>query len=272
MIKPVHLHDKNEIESFFRRNTLLHVYAVGDLDEFFWPYTTWYAIRENGAITENGAIREIALFYSGTSLPTLVGITEDRAEDMRVLLESILDLLPARFYSHLSEGLSDVFVRSYDRDPHGLHYKMGLADTSKCAGWDTSRVIRLTESDVDELKELYDTSYSGHWFEPYMLKTGYYYGIRDENRLICAAGVHVYSAEYRVAALGNITTRPDQRGKGLATTACAELCRSLLRTVDHIGLNVKTDNPGAIHCYEKLGFEVIATYEECLFEMKIQAS
>jgi GNAT superfamily N-acetyltransferase len=263
MPKPVYLHDKKEIESFFRHNTLLHIFAVGDLDDFFWPYTTWYALR----VSET--IREIALFYSGTSMPTLVGITDGPDENMRTLLESILHILPGRFYSHLNEGFSDIFKRKYKVDSHGLYYKMGLTDTSKCTGVDSSGLVKLTESDVSELKELYDTSYPGHWFEPYMLKTGHYYGIREENRLVSAAGVHVYSAEYRVAALGNITTHPDHRGKGLATIACAELCRSLLRTVDHIGLNVKTDNVTAITCYEKLGFEVIATYEECMLELDI---
>jgi predicted GNAT family acetyltransferase len=33
-------------------------------------------------------------------------------------------------------------------------------------------------------------------------------------------------------------------------------------------LNVKADNAGAIRCYERLGFEYIATYEECALERK----
>ena len=49
------LHDKKVIERILRRNVHLHIYSIGDLDSFFWPYTTWYA-------TESGAeIREIAV-------------------------------------------------------------------------------------------------------------------------------------------------------------------------------------------------------------------
>jgi len=33
-------------------------------------------------------------------------------------------------------------------------------------------------------------------------------------------------------------------------------------------LNVKADNLSAIHSYERLGFEYVATYEECALERK----
>jgi predicted GNAT family acetyltransferase len=82
------------------------------------------------------------------------------------------------------------------------------------------------------------------------------------------AGIHVYSERYKVAALGNVTTHPEFRGQGVATAAVAKLCRELAHTVDNIGLNVKADNPGAIASYKRLGFEIIATYEECTVEAK----
>jgi ribosomal protein S18 acetylase RimI-like enzyme len=49
---------------------------------------------------------------------------------------------------------------------------------------------------------------------------------------------------------------------------CAKLCEELLRTVEHIGLNVKADNISAISCYKGLGFERVATYEEHTFELR----
>jgi ribosomal protein S18 acetylase RimI-like enzyme len=81
--------------------------------------------------------------------------------------------------------------------------------------------------------------------------------------------VHVYSARYRVAALGNITTHPGLRGRGLATAASARLCRELVQAgVDCIGLNVKADNTAALSCYRKLGFERVAEYGEYTLERK----
>jgi GNAT superfamily N-acetyltransferase len=259
-MKPIQLHDKDRIEAFFRRNILLHIYSIGDLDDYFWPYTTWYALEETDGI------RQIALLYTGLTMPTLLAITDDRIDEMREFIASMVKLLPGRFYSHLSEGLSDVLRGYYTVDIHGNHYKMGLTDRSRCDGVDTSGVFALRTSDKDDLDDLYRASYPGHWFESQMLETGHYYGIREGGRLVSVAGVHVYSNTYKVAALGNIATHPDRRGEGLATKATAKLCQELLRTVEHIGLNVKTDNDSAITCYRNLGFEPIATYEECMLE------
>ena len=46
------LHDKEEIETFLRRNTFLHLYEMGDLGNFFWQYTTWYAFTEQQRVSQ----------------------------------------------------------------------------------------------------------------------------------------------------------------------------------------------------------------------------
>ena len=38
------LHEREPIAAFCRRDIALHLYTIGDLDPFFWPYTTWYAL------------------------------------------------------------------------------------------------------------------------------------------------------------------------------------------------------------------------------------
>lgn len=95
-----------------------------------------------------------------------------------------------------------------------------------------------------------------------MLLTGQYFGVRHHGRLVSIAGVHVYSASYRVAALGNITTHPDERGKGFARAVTARLCQHLAESVDFIGLNVKSDNQPALALYQTLGFRISAEYGE----------
>jgi len=253
---PVSLHDKNEIEAFLRHNPWLHLYALGDLDEFFWPYTTWYALKDSHQI------KQLALLYTGTSLPVLLGLSEDPG--LQALLHSILHLLPKRFYAHLSKGVVAVLAEDYQIQSHGIHYKMALTNHSQWGRVDTSAVQQLGISDANDLQELYRMSYPGNWFEPRMLKTGYYYGVRQGGTLVSVAGVHLYSQRYKVAALGNITTHPQFRGQGLAAAVCTKLCQALLPTVDHVGLNVKADNTEAIGCYTKLGFAPVATYEEYL--------
>jgi predicted GNAT family acetyltransferase len=95
-------------------------------------------------------------------------------------------------------------------------------------------------------------------------------GARRGDALVSVAGVHVYSREYRVAALGNITTRPDSRGQGLATIVTARLCQELLSAgIEHVGLNVRADNRSAVACYERIGFQRVADYGEYTVELNV---
>ena len=141
---------------------------------------------------------------------------------------------------------------------------MALLDESAVMARDTGEVAHLEMGDVAALEALYQESYKENWFDPRMVETGQYYGIRAGDQLVCAAGIHVFSPEQRVAALGNIATHPRFRRKGLASRTVARLCQSLLRAVDHVGLNVHADNHGAISFYEKLGFQVVAPYFEIM--------
>ncbi len=188
----------------------------------------------------------------------------ENLSSMRHLLQSAMHLLPRSFYAHLSGDLSTVLTTQYRLDSYGLHYKMALVDASRLELIDTSEVIQLTETDLEELQTLYRVSYPGNFFDPRMLETGHFYGIRHDAMLVSVAGVHVYSPRYKVGVVGNVTTHPAYRGKGLGTAVCARLCRELLRTVEHIGLNVKADNAAAIASYKRLGFEVVGEYEEAL--------
>ena len=101
-----------------------------------------------------------------------------------------------------------------------------------------------------------------------LLKTKQYFGIRKNGRLVSVAGIHVYSPEYKVAALGNIATDPSHRNKGYGRRAAAKTCQSLLKRVSHVGLNVKADNEPAISCYRRLGFETVASYGEYMIQRK----
>ncbi len=254
----VSLHDKSEIERYLRQNTLIHLYELGDLDEFFWQYTTWYALKEAQQI------QSLLLLYNAIKPPVLLAIGEN-FPTMRNLLQSAMHLLPRSFYAHLSGDLSAALTAQYRLDSHGLHYKMALVDASRLQLIDTSEVIHLTETDLEELQTLYRVSYPGNSFDPRMLETGHFYGMRRDNALVSVAGVHVYSPRYKVGVVGNVTTHPVYRGMGLGTAVCARLCRELLKTVEHIGLNGKADNYAAIASYKRLGFEVVGEYEEGLF-------
>jgi ribosomal protein S18 acetylase RimI-like enzyme len=253
------LHDKNEIETFFRRNAFLHIYAIGDLDDFFWDYTTWFALEDKGRLAA------VILLYAGVELPVLLAL-DDEIQPLGRLLESVRHLLPKSFYTHISPGAEKSLDDFYRLESHGRHLKMGLVDKTQLTGMNLSDVILLGPSDLPNLKKLYEESYPEHWFDSRMLQTGQYFGIREGNEWISVAGIHVYSEKYRVASLGNITTHPGHRGKGLGARVTARLCLSLCDSIDHIGLNVHEDNKTAISLYERLGFAVIGEYHEYMVD------
>jgi ribosomal protein S18 acetylase RimI-like enzyme len=258
---PVSLHDKAEIAAFLRRTPWLHMYHLGDLDDFFWPYTAWYASKANGKIDQ------LILLYHALDVPVLLAVSED-APAMSNLVKSLIHLLPRRIYTHLSAGVQEAFAADYHIEPNGLYYKMKLTDPPCLDKVDTSATFPLSPADQADVQTLFNESYPGNWFDPRMLETGCYYGIRQDGKLVCVAGVHVYSPEYRVAALGNITTHPAYRGQGLASAASARVCRELLATTNHIGLNVNQENASALACYKRLGFEIAAEYSENMLTIR----
>jgi ribosomal protein S18 acetylase RimI-like enzyme len=255
------LHDKKEIERYLNKDVFLHIYSIGDLDNFFWPYTIWYGLRSNSNICA------IALLYVGMPIPTLLAISKEH-DVMEELLIAIRHLLPVQFYAHLSPGLEIALETTHDFTSHGEHYKMALVDYRPVSVIDCSDVQRLCKKDLTAIQVLYQESYPGNWFDPRMLETNKYYGIWEEERLVSIAGIHVYSPQYLVAALGNIATLPTHRKKGKGKRVTARLCQSLTNEGIRIGLNVSTENNAAISCYKKLGFKTVASYGEFLFQKK----
>ena len=250
--------DREEIAAFLRRRPAVHAYELGDLDDFFWPHTRWLAW------SPDGRIEQLALLYGEPDPPVLLAMAEEPAASMRALMEAIAPDLPERVYAHLSPGTVEA-LRGYlvpERDPIA-HLKLGLVDAGRLAEHDTEDVELLSPADLAEVEAFYARAYPDTWFQARMLETGRYVAIRRDGHLVCVAGVHVWSPAWRVATLGNVATVPAARGAGLATAACARLCRLLLDDgIDVVSLNVRADNASAIRAYEKLGFGHAADYVE----------
>jgi ribosomal protein S18 acetylase RimI-like enzyme len=252
----ISLHDKRVIEPFLRRNVYLHLYALGDLDDFFWPSTTWYAIEDAGRI------EAVLLLYHAPQTPTLLALADPPYEPLCQLLRSAARLLPPLLYAHFSPGCWQALEPDFQFASNGLHSKMALRDPARLAAVDTTGVVPLSSADLDEMRALYAASYPGAWYDPRLVAAGCSYGIRQDGALVSVGSVHVLSPVQRVAAPGAITTHPAWRGRGFAGRLTAKICTALLSQVDTIGLNVKADNQPALACYRRLGFERVADYEE----------
>ena len=250
------LHSKPEILKFLMTSSELQVYSIGDLDDFFWPKTIWYSLKEGDEI------KSIILLYVGMATPTLLAIYDKGFESTHQLLQRLKSMLPNKFYAHLSPNLIDVFGKQNIIESYGPHYKMALKRIALSIA--DKNIKRLSVKDIPIINEFYATAYPDNWFDKRMLETQKYFGYFAENKLVGVAGIHVYSEEYKVAALGNIATLPEFRGRQIGYMLTSQLCLDLKESVNYIGLNVKSDNIAAISCYRKVGFEIVGNYDECL--------
>jgi len=249
--KVVSLHDRGSLERRLRRAAELHLYELGDLDDFFFQHTTWYAFDDESAI---------ALLYTASDLPVLLALG-DGARDLVPRLA-----LPRRFYAHLPVGLASTLGPTWNVSLRGVHDRMVLAHPKELDEVDTKEAVTLGAQHAPELEAFYAIAYPDNWFDRRMLETGGYRAVRRDGRIVSVAGVHVLSRRYRVAALGNVATIAAFRGRGLGRIVCAALCKDLLAVADPIGLNVLSSNTAAVSLYQQLGFARVAQYEEAMIE------
>lgn len=266
----IDIRDRATLEAFFRRDVALHLYELGDLDPFFWPSTRWFGWARASAAPPAA----IVLLYATPAGSTLLALERTDVEAAGALLEAVEPQLPDRLHAHLSPPLVETFRRKGwavgSETPSkkmtlevGAFEKRAATPTAASEAASPDDVIALSVGDVAEVRRFYAEAYPDNWFDPRMLETGQYFGARTATGLAAIAGVHVYSPEYGVAALGNIATHPAHRRRGWASRVTRHLCQSLIDAgVTTIGLNVHADNASAISCYEALGFVETCRYGE----------
>ena len=118
----ISVEDRPLLERFLRTNPSLYLYHLGDLDDFFYPHTTWYAWEEGGKISA------VILVYTAFNEPVVLALNDHlNITAMRKLLDSLSPSLPARAYFHISTDLEPLLSESYRHlHHHGLHHKMAL--------------------------------------------------------------------------------------------------------------------------------------------------
>jgi RimJ/RimL family protein N-acetyltransferase len=243
MYQATTLTDKARILAYLETDRLYAAYAIGDLEPGMFEQTTW-AGAEAG-----GRLQALALCFRGLSLPVLFLMGD--SDGLRTVLED--GLQPERTYincrpQHL--GLTRDF---YAWDEVAAMWRMVLEPAhfrpvqNDC--------LRLEPARANLLTELYDFGGGGGAFSPAQVQQGVFYGAFLDGQLVAAAGTHLVSPTYGVAAVGNVFTHPKHRGRGYGTAATSAVTAELLRQGIHdVVLNVNQGNAPAIHVYERLGF------------------
>lgn len=250
--------DKTPIRTFLNRDRILAAYALGDLDDAFWPQSMFF-----GAARDD-AIEALALIYRGLDPPVFCAF--GAPDGVAALLDTPALDLPAEIYCLLPPALVPVLGASYALHHPHEEWRMAL-DSDAFTPPPLNGVARLDGGHAAALAALFqhaaDPGEAIVAFSPWQIEHGTFYGVWEAGKLIAAAGTHVWSASERVAAIGNVFTRPDYRGRGHAARCTAAVVRDALAAdLDPIVLNVRRANAPAIHVYQKLGFRTYGSLVE----------
>jgi ribosomal protein S18 acetylase RimI-like enzyme len=126
----------------------------------------------------------------------------------------------------------------------------------RVAGVDCPEAISLGAADVPEMLELVAQTEPG----PFLRRTielGDYLGIRSDGALVAMAGERFRLDGW--TEISAVCTRPDHRGRGLASRLVEALIAHMQLRAQRAFLHVMSSNTGAIRLYEQLGFRVSQT-------------
>ena len=171
-----------------------------------------------------------------------------------VLVEHLLDLHPGPRQAFLTceTGHTESVLVSHNLWRPLTMMRMQLNPEDFRLPGEMAAVRRLTAADSKNLYRLYQDEGTRHVTR--QIVEGIYYGAFHRDRLVAAAGTHIYSRNQAVGVVGNVYTHPDFRSHGLATATTAAVTKHLLDACDLVVLNVDPANRTARHIYEQLGY------------------
>ena len=248
--------DRELIHRILMRDRIFAGYAIADTDDTEFARTRWGIASEEGepvaVVMEYRGISPQPLFVMGDQ-DGVSAILRDIIRTRVAYLAAKPELVPA-VTPHYRVGTPAAMVRmSVDNES----FRPLLGDA-----------VRLDQGDTRHLNRLYELGLTA-WLPQEAVATGVYFGVRRGTRLIAAAGTHVVSPMFGIAALGNVFTDREHRGQGLAKIVTSAVTAELLRTVDTVILNVRADNPPALAAYRAVGYREHARFEERLVHRRM---
>jgi len=245
--------DRDAIRTILNADPRWSLYALGDLAPGYFAHSEWY-IPVYGApavLLLYRAVTPPVLFAAGPSqaVALLAAETAEPAVYLHVQPQAALALEP--------------HYRCVDRRPM---LRMAL-DPSRFRPEPVDHAVRLGTADAARVEKLYadgrETGESPDFFFPSMLDRGVFFGLEEAGELVAVAGTHLAVPEEGVGAVGNVYTRRDRRGHGLAGRLTSAVAQELLRMgIPVVGLNVSQRNSAAIRVYQRLGFATHCEFVE----------
>ena len=239
------LTNKDTIRAILKRDPGWCVYALGDLSPEMFPKSEWFTPDLTMVLKDYGTS---ILFAIGTGSvgEALAAVT------WPVHLQVRSDALEAVATDALVENIREMWRMVW---------------TNERSIPKQTQAVRLGDADVEALQRLYadgdQRGESPDFFYPAMVTRGVFFGVYEERELAAAAGTHLVSRDEGAAAIGNIYTRRDRRGRGLGRLVTTAVMRELVG-IETVGLNVRADNGAALSLYESLGFARYCQFYEAV--------
>lgn len=284
--------DLNLVAQLLADDPVWAAYAIADLQPAMAPYCRWFTHAD-------GDGDAVALIFDGLEPPILFAKGDPAA--LAAALAGAA--LPEDIYLSVREEHAPILARWYDHHDRRCMWRMVLREGArKSAGdygierleigdWTLSAdersltphlrlsaspvlsLRRLTGADVTAVKALFAHGgpFTPDAFAAHQVELGVFYGVEDTNGdLAAVGGTHIVNYTARLAAIGNMYTRPDCRGRGYASAVLAAIVATLQANgVETIVLNVDHRNSGARRIYERFGFVVHCPYIEGVATAKI---
>jgi ribosomal protein S18 acetylase RimI-like enzyme len=239
------LTDLTTVRAILNRDREWAAYAIGDLSAGFIEHCEWHAPGDGQPA--------LLLVYRGFDPP--ITFAMGQVTDLRPLFHEIS---AAEISLHVRPDAVEAMAAAYKTTATRAMRRMVLRHRAFTPAPDDDVAI-LDENDLAAVSTLYE---EGHrrgegptFFNASMLRQQTFRGVWEGGALVAVAGSHLYSPEESVCAIGNVYTRSDCRGRGLAARVTSAVAAHALRDgVATIVLNVGQDNDAARRVYQRLGF------------------
>jgi len=255
--------DVTRIRAVLERDHAWSAYALGDLSPELLPFCEWRASDDDEALV---------LVFHGFDLPILFA-----TGDPYRLAAVVAEIDAPRVWVHIRTDAVSAVGSVYPSSELHPMWRMAV-DRDRFRAWpgaqpgdlDVERLVEtLSATDLQAIERLFsdgrDTGETPHFFGPQMLEQGTYRGVRQHGALVAVAGTHLFVPSLGVCTIGNVYTRRDCRGQGLAARlTSAVVAHGFSSGISTVVLNVRQANDGARRVYERLGFRHHCAFVEGL--------